>query len=430
MNINIPKQTTSNDLKADTLPQNFDFSEIEFPKPEKPKMKGNKSKARTLAKGEIEISETEKIKALEDMIPKTTVALDLGDTKHAVCIINQVGQIEKEYKIENHAAAIWILSQEYPEARFVMEVGTHSPWISAQFKAEGCEVIVANARKLRAIYANERKCDELDARMLSRIGRLDKTLLYPICHVSQDALKDRLVISTRENLVNERKRLVQSVKGSVKSLGLRVKGGSEAFPQLCREQLAPEPEVLETLEPTLKVIETMNESIATLDFKLEFLCCEKYPITKRFMQIKGVGPITAIAFALAIEDADRIDITRDVGAYLGLVPRRDQSGDSDKQLGISKTGNVYLRKLLVQCAQYIMGAYGEDCDLKRYGQRIAKAKTDGAKGKGAKGAKKKAVVAVARKLAVLLMTLWKTGADYDPLYNSRQTEGEAKPVTG
>jgi transposase len=429
MNINIPKQTTSNDSKTENLPSNLDLSEIEFPKPAKPKAKGSKSKAKAMAKGEIELSdEAQKVKILEEMIPKTTVGLDLGDTKHAVCITDQCGQIIKEYKIENHAASIWILSQEYPDARFVMEVGTHSPWISAQLKAEGCEVFVANARKLRAIYAHERKCDELDARILTRIGRVDTNLLYPISHVSQDALKDRLTISTRENLVSERKRLVQSIKGSVKSLGLRVTGGSGVFPKSCREQLAHETQVLETLEPTLKVIETMSESIAALDFRLEYISCEKYPATKRLMQIKGVGPITAIAFVLAIEDPDRIDITRDIGAYLGLVPRRDQSGDSDKQLGISKTGNVYLRKLLVQCAQYIMGAYGEDCDLKRYGQRIAKSKTDGTTGKGAKGAKKKAVVAVARKLAVLLLTLWKTGADYDPLFNSKPVADG--PVTG
>ena len=205
--------------------------------------------------------------------------------------------------------------------------------------------------------------------------------------MSQDALKDRLIISSRENLVNERKRLIQSVRGSVKALGRR--------------------------------IETMNQSISELDGKLKELSAEKYPATQILQQVTGVGPVTAIAFVLAIEDPNRIDETRNVGAYFGLAPGRDQSGESDPQKGISKTGNPYIRKLLTQCAQYIMGAHGPECDLRNYGQR--RAAKGGETKKAAKGAKKKAVTAVARKLGVLLLTLWKTGATYEPLRHSTKT---------
>lgn len=417
MKINIT-QPTSSDFNGKTLAQEntgVDINDLRIPGQQ---AKGKIANARKSAR--------KRQNECEGEIPEFTVGIDLGDKKHAICVLDRNGRIIAEYKIGNHAAAIWTLSQKYPEARFVMEVGTHSPWISARLLDDDREVYVANARKLRAIYANERKCDELDARMLSRIGRFDTKLLYPVRHVSQDALKDRLVISTRENLVNERKRLIQSVKGSVKSLGLRLPGCSpEVFPKTCRIQLADATDVLAILSPTLEVIASMNESIGKLDLQISILCVEKYPVAQRLMQIKGVGPITAIAFVLTIEDPDKIDIVRDVGAYLGLVPRRAQSGNTDKQLGISKTGNVYLRKLLVQCAQYIMGQHGEDCDLKRAGLRRAskglrdEAHNQEARNRAAKGAKKKAVVAVARKLAVLLLTLWKSGADYEPFHNPK-----------
>lgn len=279
-------------------------------------------------------------------------------------------------------------------------------------------MIVGNARKLKAISEHERKSDELDARTLAKIGRMDVDLLYPINHVSQEALKDRLIISSRENLVDHRKSLIQSVRGSVKALGLRIESVyAEGLPNRARKDLADDSEVLANLEPTLKSIEALNQSIAELDEKLSKLSSEKYPATEILQQVTGVGPVTAIAFVLAIEDPSRIDGTRNIGAYFGLTPGRDQSGDSDPQKGITKTGNAYIRKLLTQCAQYIMGAYGPECDLRSHGmRRLAKG---GDTKKAAKGAKKKAVTAVARKLAVLLLSLWKNGGTYEPLRNTK-----------
>lgn len=356
--------------------------------------------------------------ALCDEIPVETVGIDLGDRSHRACITNRLGIITEERSIDNNRLALIALARRHPDARFVMEVGTHSPWISALLREEGCEVIVGNARKLKAISEHERKSDELDARTLAKIGRMDIDLLYPVNHVSQGALKDRLIISSRENLVSERKRLIQSVRGSVKALGEYIESCSaEVFPKRARISLADaDGELLTTLEPTLKCIEAMNAGIADLDAKLATLSAEKYPATAQLQQVAGVGPVTAIAFVLAIEDPNRIDGIRNIGAYFGLAPGRDQSGDSDPQKGITKTGNNYIRKLLTQCAQYIMGVHGPDCDLRRYGLR--RAAKGGESKKAAKGAKKKAVTAVARKLAVLLLSLWKSGATYQPLRNS------------
>jgi transposase len=127
-----------------------------------------------------------------------------------------------------------------------------------------------------------------------------------------------------------------------------------------------------------------------------------------------------LTYLLTIEDAQRFERSRDVGAYLGLVPKRKQSGKRDPQLGISKAGDEMLRKLLVNCAQHILGPRGQDSDLRRWGLQLVKAGQQA----GKKGARKRAAAAVARKLAVLLHRLWASQAEYDPLRRS-QTQAVA-----
>ena len=220
-----------------------------------------------------------------------------------------------------------------------MEVGTHSPWVSHHLAAQGCETIVANARKLRAIYENERKCDKLDARMIARLTRFDPELLCPVEHISGDALADRMDLGCRDRLVDHRKSLIQSVRSSVKSLGFRIDSCSApVFARTVRDHFSDQPYLLEMVEPMLAAIEKMTEGIRQLDREIEKLGTEKYKICQTFREVHGVGPLTSLAFTLAIEDPGRIEKTRDVGAYLGMVPKRDQSGDTDRNLGISKTG--------------------------------------------------------------------------------------------
>jgi len=152
----------------------------------------------------------------------------------------------------------------------------------------------------------------------------------------------------------------------------------------------------------------LNEQIKALDLQIEQLCMERYPETQYLRQVAGVGPITALCFVLTLEDPARFAKSRQVGPYLGLTPRRDQSGDTDKQLPITKAGNTYLRQLLVGSAQYILGPFGPESNLRLHGLSIA--------ARGGKNAKKRAVVAVARKLAVLLHRLWVTKETYQPFY--------------
>ena len=349
---------------------------------------------------------------MKNIIPPITIGLDLGDKKHALCVLNQDGEIVDERTITNHRESLRRLSLKYPKARIALEVGSHSPWTSRFLKELGHEVLVANPRKLRAIYTNNRKSDQTDARMIARLARVDPQLLYPIQHSTEQSQRDLLQVKMRDNLVRQRVDIISSVRFTLKSLGVSLPSPNTAcFAKRCRTILLGEQdELLAMIEPSLQVLDVLSKNIGELDRAIEKLCAEKYPATKLLRQITGVGAITSLCYVLTIEDPERFASPRDAAAYLGLVPKRDQSGNLDKQLRISKAGNVYLRSLLVGSAQYILGPFGPDTDLRRHGLELA--------ARGGASAKKKAVVATARKLAVLLLVLWKNQSDYVPL---RQT---------
>ena len=348
-----------------------------------------------------------------------TIGIDQGDKKHAVCAIDSAGDIIDERTITNHRESLRRLSKKYPGARIVIEVGTHSPWTSRFLKDNGHEVIVANPRKVRLIYENVRKCDKLDARMLAKLGRLDPSLLHPIAHQSEEAQRDLLQLKLRDQLVRQRVDSISAVRGTLKSLGHRLPSpNTSCFTKRARDILGQGEETEQAIhamiEPTLQVIDMLTTKIKELDKKIEQLGREKYPITLHLRQIPGVGPITALAFVLIVGDPERFGNARDVGAYLGLVPKRDQSGDLDKELKITKKGNVYMRNLLVGAAQYILGPFGPDSDLRTRGLALLE--------RGGSRAKKKAVVAIARKLGVLMHALWTSGKDYKPVANIPREE--------
>lgn len=336
-----------------------------------------------------------------------TVGLDLGDRHHHVCVLDEAGEILAQEVIVNAREVVTAFCARYPGATIVMETGTHSPWVSRLVSALGHPVIVANARKLRAISQSQTKSDREDAQMLARLGRADPKLLSPVRHRSEATQRALVRLKVREALVRSRVNLVNSVRFLLKSLGVFVSSSIKAvaFPRKVREQLAPGDAAL--VAPLLAGIEAVNAQIKQLDVELETLAREHYPVTERLRQIQGVGPITALCYVLTLESPQHFENARAVGPYLGLVPRRDQSGQTDKQLGITKAGHVQLRCLLVNCAHYILGPFGPPCALRAAGERIA--------ARGGKSAKKRAVIAVARKLAVTLLALWKTGADYQPL---------------
>lgn len=305
---------------------------------------------------------------------------------------------------------------KYKGVTVAIEAGTHSPWISRLLADFGCNVLVGNPRKLRVIWDSNEKDDTRDAEMMARIARFDPDLLYPITHRGEAAQIDLELLQARDILVKNRANLINHVRGSVKSLGCRLPSCStESFHRKVVEDL-PE-ELRNTLEPVVQIIGQLSAQIKEFDCQIEQLCAEQYPETELLRGIKGVGPLTALAFVLILEDPTRFDKSRQVGCFLGLTPRRDQSGETDKQLRITKAGNPYLRRLLVGSAQYILGPFGEDCNLRRFGLRLA--------ARGGKNAKRRAVVAVARKLAVLMHRLWQHGLIYDPFYKPQQRLAKA-----
>lgn len=336
--------------------------------------------------------------------------MDLGDKYSYLVVVDDDGDIVDEGRVRTKKEALSKQFRSMPAMRVVIEVGTHSRWVSLVLAELGHEVIVANARKVALIYQNERKSDRMDAEMLARLGRADPELLSPIEHRGEEAQAALGVLKSRDALVGARTKLINHARGIVKAAGHRLPScSSERFHKLVDEVPA---ELEEALKPVMEMVGALTQQIAGLDRSVERICQESFPETELVRQVPGVGPVTALAFVATLEDPGRYETSRSVGPYLGLVPRRDQSGDVDKQLRVSKAGDAFLRRLLVQAGHYILGPFGPDTDLRRWGLRLAE--------RGGKAAKKRAVVAVARKLAVLLHRLWRNGEVYDPLYNARR----------
>src|SRR4030095_7477959 len=220
------------------------------------------------------------------------------------------------------------------------------PWVSRLFQARGHPVLVANARKLRAISQSQTKSDEEDAEMLARLARADPKLLKAITHRSQASQRQLVRLKVRAALVRARVNQMNSVRFLLKSLGVMTPASvkATAFVKKLRGQI--DGTTCALVEPLLVMLEALNAQIKALDQELETLAAEQYPATLRLRQVDGVGPLTALCFVLTIESPARFAHTRDVGPYLGLVPRRDQSGNTDKQLPITKAGNTELRCLL------------------------------------------------------------------------------------
>jgi transposase len=346
--------------------------------------------------------------------PKITAGLDLGDKYSYLCLIDQEsGEVVEEGRLRTIPEALRRRFGSEQPMRIAIEAGTHSPWVSRVLEECGHEVLVANARKLRLIYANKRKTDEVDAENLARLARLDPKLLYPLKHRGEDSQAHMAIIRSRQALVGARTQLVNHVRGAVKSFGARLpKCPARSFHKRASEHI-PEA-LLPALGPILEQIGSLTERIRDYERQLEAISKEHYPETELLRQVEGVGGLTALTFVLTLEDPYRFERSRSVGAYLGLVPATERSGERDPQRRISKEGDQMLRKLLVGSAHYILGPFGSDSDLRRHGEKIAS--------RGSKNSKKRAAVAVARKLAVLLHRLWVTAEVYDPLYNAHRSQ--------
>jgi transposase len=342
-----------------------------------------------------------------------TIGMDLGDKTSRYCVLDDTGEPKSEGSVATTKKAMIQKFSGMRRCRVAIEVGTHSPWVSRLLTELGFEVIVANARKVRLISTSSSKNDRLDARLLARLVRVDPQLVSPIRHRSEAAQADLVMIRVRALLVEARTSLINGARGFSKAQGDRLpKCDADTMGV---EQMEALPAQMQTiLRPLLEEVEGLTKKIQQLDASLEQIARTKYPETKLLKQVSGVGTLIALTFVLTVEDRNRFEKSRDVGCYVGLRPRQSDSGQRQPQLRITKEGDMYLRKLLVQGAHGILRRNGPDTDLKRWGMKLAE--------RGGKNAKKRAVVAVARKLAVLLHKLWVCGEVYEPLRNSLARE--------
>jgi transposase len=340
------------------------------------------------------------------------IGIDLGDRTSFYCVRTRDQQQVATGTIPTTLNGMAAFFEGWKRQRVTLETGTHSRWVAQLLDLLGHEVIVGNSRKLKLITQNDQKSDKVDAGLLSKLGCVGIEWLHPVYRRSERVQRDLTLVRAREALMEARTGLINHVRGQVKSFGCRLPAcGADQFAEMAKKEL---PEALRpALAGVLEILEELEDQLHRYDCQVKQACEEKYPETQWLLQISGVGPLTALTYVLTIEEPGRFAHSRDVGSYLGLVAKRRQSGGRDPQLGITKTGDEMLRKLLVNCAHHILGHVGADSNLRRWGLELV------AKGQkaGQQGARKRAATAVARKLAVVMHRLWADRRKYEPLNN-------------
>lgn len=342
-----------------------------------------------------------------------TTGLDLGDRTTHCCTLDAERQVVERGKMPTTREAFVHRFGGVPTRRIVIEAGSQSLWVSHLLRELGHEVMVVDPRRVQKLVAGNRKTDRRDAESLARLAMGVPELLGAAHHRTFETQADLSMLRSRDILVRMRTKLILHVRGITKAFGIKLPSASaECFHRRASEHIPAN--LQPALQPVLAALGDLDKRIDELDAALLVAARTRHPETKILRQVPGVGPIVAMAYALTLGDPQRFRRSRDVGAWIGLTPDKRSSGDSDPQLGIHKRGDGYLRRLLVVAAHHILGPFGKDSDLRRYGLRLCEY--------GAKNGKKRAVCAVARKLAVLLHRLWVSGVAYEPLRNSKQAE--------
>lgn len=336
--------------------------------------------------------------------------MDLGDKISDFCVLDPSGEILEESRVASTPEAFAVEMSRFRGSKLFLEVGTHARWALDALESQGIEATAINPRRLKLIAESQTKTDKKDARLLAELGLKFPQLLRPVSFRGREAHGHYRLLQARDQLVSQRTALVLMIKGQAKAAGVKLSGATPGFHKDLMKKIPPHLQA--SCIPLVKVLKTLTKQIRQIEKELEKIAREKYPVTNLLRQVNGVGLITSLAFVLVIRDANRFGNRRRLGSYLGVAPAQRSSGASDPQLGITKQGNPYLRRILVQAAHYILGPFGKDCDLRRWGLALCE--------RGGKNAKKRAAVAVARKLATVLLALWKHGEAYDPFYSQRK----------
>lgn len=344
---------------------------------------------------------------IPECTPVLTIGIDVGDRRSHACVVDRSRRALEEFSFPTTEVGVCGKLHREP-CQIVLEVGPHSRWMQKSLERLGHTVRVVDARKVQLISKSNTKTDKRDARTLAQLGAGVPELLGDIKHRSEQAQADLTVLLTRDHFVQLRTATINRVRGVLKSTGVHApKMSTKAFHarvgELVPAQLQP------GILPLLEELRTLHQRIRALDKEIGSIAT-RYPVVAKLIAVQGVGTLTALAFVLSLDDVRRFKKSRDVGPFIGLTPKKRASGEKDPQLSITRSGNPYLRRILVQAAHYILGPFGPDCLLRRHGMRIHAS--------GGKHAKKRAAVAVARKLAVVLHRLWASETPYDPWYRS------------
>lgn len=334
-----------------------------------------------------------------------TIGMDLGNKKHAVCALDAKGTILFRTEVPNNPESLEGFFREQAGATVAMETGLCCRWISTLARAQGCRVLVGNARKLAAIWQSKRKNDRNDALLIARLARADPELFHPVELRDDEHHAMVQIIRLREQAVGSRTALVNSIRGTCKARGVFLPVcDASCFHKAAKELL--EGDLARLVAPLLGILEVLRESIRDYDRMLESYAREHFAKeTDLLRTIPGCGPITACAFVAHVGNPSRFQKARSAGPNFGLTPAQEQSGETDAPRRISKAGSSLVRHLLMTAANYILRESSPDTALKRHGLRIC--------ARGGKVARRKAKVAVARKLAVTMLAMLKTGRPYE-----------------
>jgi len=334
----------------------------------------------------------------------TTIGIDVGDRNSKICVMTKQPGGERQIIVETTCAttkagfaeAFAKFERSWP---VVFETGTHCRWMDKCFKALGFKTIVANPSLVPSITKSNKKNDRNDARELARLAIADPAMLHPVFlrdEIYQQMLRYH---AARNMLISQRTQTINQIRGFAKSLGFRIECSSTAMFHAVNRVDWPK-ELEQAVWPIMGTLKAINLKIKAYDRLIEQLA-EKPEfkwMVERARVIYGIGIIGSTVLVAAIGGRpDRFEHARDVGAYLGMTPKQDQSGDTDKQLHITHAGSSIVCTTLVECAGVALMANAKETDLKLKGLRIAM--------RGGKIAKKKARIAVARSMAVTIVAL-------------------------
>lgn len=329
------------------------------------------------------------------------LGIDVHAKTSELCEISAQGKVIRREGFATNREGYRRRFESTPRCRIVVECGGSTPWIARLLKSYGHDVVVVNPRRVRLIAESTLKCDRVDAEILARLSRMDIELLRPVYQRSEDGQLLRSRLRVRSSLVQARGALINQVRGTLRAQGAAMGScAPKAFVARFSQHRAPK-ELREILEPLVGAIGELTERILGLEEQLAELS-HSDELLERFQEAPGVGPIVSLAFVGWVDRADRFARSRDVGACLGLRPKLRESGSSSHRGSITREGDKEMRWLLVQAAHAALAVH-RDSALKRWGEALVK-----------KAGKRKAVVAVARKLAVMLHRMWTTGESYQP----------------